>query len=350
MRKYIRLAVAALLTATTLETWAQDADTLSVRRDSVAREESLSEVSVVASSTRTEGDKTMVVITKEMRRGARNTAQMLGNIRGLTWNAMSNSVEYKGRGNIIVLVDSVEKNHGYVMDLHHLRFEKVEIIDQPKGKYEGYDALINLVTKKNYEGYEGNLHANTRLMPAGPNAGKFLYFVNDGSITYTRNKWNFVASASRMSDNRNLLQQWYERTFPVQGLTELQRLQSHSEAQVLDTFFVSNDHEGHIWWVNIDGSCPTRARLVRASSSEQDFDALHQRIRKSLDDVVYYQPWTDDGDDDKRIFIGWTDERQLRHAYIVYYFTSTRQLVIERADGEEPFSICIPHYRYDWFR
>ena len=132
--------------------------------------------------------------------------------------------------------------------------------------------------------------------------------------------------------------------------TELQRLQLHSGAQLLDTFFVSNDHEGHVWWVNIDGSCPTRARLVRASSSEQDFDALHQRIRKSLDDVVYYQPWTDDGDDDKRIFIGWTDERQLRHAYIVYYFTSTRQLIIERADGEEPFSICIPHYRHDWFR
>ena len=126
--------------------------------------------------------------------------------------------------------------------------------------------------------------------------------------------------------------------------------QLRSGAQLLDTFFVSNDHEGHVWWVNIDGSCPTRARLVRASSSEQDFDALHQRIRKSLDDVVYYQAWTDDGDDDKRIFIGWTDERQLRHAYIVYYFTSTRQLVIERADGEEPFSICIPHYRYDWFR
>ena len=111
MRKYIRLAVAALLTATTLETWAQDADTLSVRRDSVAREESLSEVSVVASSTRTEGDKTMVVITKEMRRGARNTAQMLGNIRGLTWNAMSNSVEYNGRGNIIVLVKLVSAKH-----------------------------------------------------------------------------------------------------------------------------------------------------------------------------------------------------------------------------------------------
>lgn len=132
--------------------------------------------------------------------------------------------------------------------------------------------------------------------------------------------------------------------------TEMRKRQSLAGAQVLDTVFVSNDHEGHIWWVNIDGSCPTRARLVRTSSSEQDFDALHQRIRESLDDVAYYQAWTDDGDDDKRIFIGWTDECQLRHAYIVYYFTATRQLVIERADGEEPFSICIPHYRYDWFR
>ncbi|MGM9706407.1 MAG: hypothetical protein ACI3YM_02175, partial [Prevotella sp.] len=136
MRKNIRLAVAALLTAASLETWAQDTDTVSVQRDSVAWKNSLCEVSVVGSSTRTEGDKTTVVITKEMRRGARNTAQMLGNIRRLTWNAMSNSVEYNGRGNIIVLVDSVEKNYGYVMDLHHLRFEKVEIIDQPKGKYE----------------------------------------------------------------------------------------------------------------------------------------------------------------------------------------------------------------------
>ena len=77
MRKYIRLAVVALLTAASLETWAQDADSLSVQRDSVAWEHSLSEVSVVGSSTRTEGDKTTVVITKEMRRvGCERLAQI----------------------------------------------------------------------------------------------------------------------------------------------------------------------------------------------------------------------------------------------------------------------------------
>lgn len=218
MRKRTKLLVAMLMTATSA--MAQTTDTLQVQTDSVVWNESLREVSVVASSVRTEGDRTTAFITKEMRRGARNTAQMLGNIRGLTWNAVDNSVEYNGKRNIIVLVDSLEKGYSYVMNLHHARFERVEIIDQPKGKYEGYDALINLVTKKNYEGYEGNLHASTRLMPAGPNSGKFVFLVNDGAITYTRNKWNFVADVTRMSDNKNVLQQWYERTYPVHGMTE----------------------------------------------------------------------------------------------------------------------------------
>ena len=135
MRKIIRFELVALLAAMSLTTRAQEMDTLKVQNDSVVWNESLKEVSVVASSIRTEDDRTMAFITKEMRRGARNTAQMLGNIRGLTWNAVDNSVEYNGKRNIIVLVDSLEKGYSYVMNLHHVKFEKVEIIDQPKGKY-----------------------------------------------------------------------------------------------------------------------------------------------------------------------------------------------------------------------
>ena len=103
MRKIIRFKLVALLTTMSLTTRAQEMDTLKVQSDSVVWNESLKEVSVVASSIRTEGDRTTAFITKEMRRGARNTAQMLGNIRGLTWNAVDNSVEYNGKRNIIVL-------------------------------------------------------------------------------------------------------------------------------------------------------------------------------------------------------------------------------------------------------
>ena len=36
--------------------------------------------------------------------------------------------------------------------LHHHRFARVEIIEHPTGKYQGYDVLVNLITVKNYEG------------------------------------------------------------------------------------------------------------------------------------------------------------------------------------------------------
>ena len=131
---------------------------------------------------------------------------------------------------------------------------------------------------------------------------------------------------------------------------EILNLKSQADAEVIDTLFLSGDHEGHIWWMGIDSRCPTRARLVRASSSEKYFASLHQRIRKSIDDIVSYQAWTDDDtDEDRRIFLSWTDGEERLHAYVVYYMIATRQLIIERADGEEPASICIPHYKQEWF-
>ncbi|MBR1492541.1 MAG: hypothetical protein IJ610_07330, partial [Bacteroidaceae bacterium] len=68
MRKIIRFKLVALLTTMSLTTRAQEMDTLKVQSDSVVWNESLKEVSVVASSIRTEGDRTTAFITKEMRR------------------------------------------------------------------------------------------------------------------------------------------------------------------------------------------------------------------------------------------------------------------------------------------
>jgi hypothetical protein len=131
---------------------------------------------------------------------------------------------------------------------------------------------------------------------------------------------------------------------------EISNLQSQAGAEVIDTLFLSNDHEGHIWWTGIDSRCPTRASLVRAPSSEKDFASLHQRIRKSIDNIVNYQAWTDDDtDEDRRIILLWTDGHGQLHAYIIYYMIATHHLIIERADGEEPGSICIPHYKQKWF-
>lgn len=130
---------------------------------------------------------------------------------------------------------------------------------------------------------------------------------------------------------------------------ELSRRQSLPDAQVIDTLFVSNDREGHIWWQNMNHRCPTRTHIVRTSSSEKDFDGLHQRIRQAIVPMVHYQAWTDKVGDDRCIILNWQDERGCYHAYIIYYIIATRQLIVERADGEAPNSICIPHYHQEWF-
>ncbi|MCH5176327.1 MAG: outer membrane beta-barrel protein [Prevotellaceae bacterium] len=203
-----------------LSAQAQEADSVAVKNDSAAWDMNLKEVNVTASAERTEGNKTVVTFTKEMRRGMRNTAQLLGNLRNFNYDAMSNSIEYNNKKNIIVLVDSLEKGNDYVYNLHHHRFAKVEIIDQPTGKYQGYDVLVNLVTVKNYKGYEGLLLANQRMMPAGVNSGKFIFLQQQGGFTYTRDKWNFLVHADNWMSNKAHYQKWYEKTYPMHGLTE----------------------------------------------------------------------------------------------------------------------------------
>lgn len=78
-------------------------------------------------------DRDVVYITRSMRKGARNTAQMLGNIPGIDCNRADNKLTYYGSSNILILVDSVEKSANYVKELHHLRYDKVDVIPHPMG-------------------------------------------------------------------------------------------------------------------------------------------------------------------------------------------------------------------------
>ena len=50
-----------------------------------------------------------------------------------------------------------------VFNLQHIRFDRMEIVHNPTGKYQGYDVLINFHTKENYEGYEGYVFHNNML-------------------------------------------------------------------------------------------------------------------------------------------------------------------------------------------
>lgn len=169
-------------------------DTQSHQKDSVVYSQTLDSVVVTGDNTTHYADRDVVRITRAMRKGARNTAQMLGNIPGIDCDYSNNELTYYGSKNILILVDSVEKSSAYIKELHHLRFDKVDVVPNPTGKYANYDVLINLHTKPDYEGYEGNAFEQVSVLPTDGN-GKDKHLTGNytsASFTYTKNKWNFV--------------------------------------------------------------------------------------------------------------------------------------------------------------
>lgn len=165
-----------------------------VKEDGKVKETILSEVFVIGDSIFHYPDKDVYRITKHMRKGSYNTAQMLDKVPGISYNYATKSLSYLGDKNIIILVDSVEKDADYIKNLRHIRFSKVEVIHNPRGKYESYDAIINLCRKTDYEGYENNLYGNVDFYPSDRN-GKGKSFGNTEwceSFTYTKNKWNAI--------------------------------------------------------------------------------------------------------------------------------------------------------------
>ncbi len=174
----------------------QHTDTLSSLTDSIqnSRQMFLDEILVKGDNITHYADRDVVTITREMRKGARNTAQLLGNIPGFYCDYMNNEIRCLGSTNIIILVDSLEKDASYIKELHHLRYNKIDIVYNPAGKYADYDVLVNLHTKPDYEGYESNLSQQISGVPTDGNGkGKNIERnYSSASFTHTKNKWNFV--------------------------------------------------------------------------------------------------------------------------------------------------------------
>ena len=95
--------------------------------------DTLKEVCIKGSSILQSGDRMKVAITKDLRRGTVSAIQMLGKLPNFTYNFVDRSLTYHNSSNIIVLVDSVEKDMNYLQNIQHIRFDKVEVIDKPQG-------------------------------------------------------------------------------------------------------------------------------------------------------------------------------------------------------------------------
>lgn len=118
----------------------------------------------------------------------------------------------------------------------------------------------------------------------------------------------------------------------------MQTMRRRRDAQALDTLFVSNDHEGHEWWIGLNGPCPTKAQIVRTRCSREEYQALSARLLAASN----VESGNDEHFSPNRTVLRWMDGKRRYHAFYLYYYIRQQLLVLERADGLEPNSICIP--------
>lgn len=154
----------------------------------ILKEGYIDEVVVKGQSEFTEGDRTRIAITKNLRRGTVSTIEMLGKIRNFYYDFRSRQLYYNNSTNIAVLVDSVPKDMSYLSNIQHMRFDRIEIIDHPQGLYQGYDVLVNIHTKENYEGYEGLVANNGGVNFNEANDKKLIWEYSDLSFSAVKQK------------------------------------------------------------------------------------------------------------------------------------------------------------------
>ena len=152
-------------------------------------------------------------------------------------------------------------------------------------------------------------------------------------------------------DTRGLIDHLRRKAKPVQQTNDIspelnQKLTTlmdtmryRRDAQAVDTLFVSNDHEGHEWWLGLNGPCPTKAQIVRTRCSREEYLSLSARLQ-ALSNV---ESGNDEHFSPNRTILRWMDGKGCYHAFYLYYFIHQKLLLLERVDGLDPHSICVPN-------
>lgn len=165
-------------------------DTIKAKADTIA----MKGVEVVARLIEHKGNTDIYQVTRDLIKNTHTAAELIGKVPGIYYDPVTTGLSYLGSSKIMLIIDGMEKDAAYIKMLNPDRFSKISIENQPVGRYEGYDAVINLITKSTYDGYDGVILAEGQFATADRNgAGHSLMNQRDDfQFTYTRDKWNIA--------------------------------------------------------------------------------------------------------------------------------------------------------------
>lgn len=191
---YCRRFLLFLLLYMSGNVFAQNTDSVSsAKPDSIWKDVQLQGITVKGKNLIRRRGKDIWIITDEMRRHTFNTYDIIGNIPYMYYNVAEQQLYYKNSKNILILIDGKEKDNDYIARMANMRFYKVEIAPRPHGRYGGYDAVINVITKDNWEGYEVDVFAISQAKPSTSQQPANFASRPQISYTYSRPGLNFAA-------------------------------------------------------------------------------------------------------------------------------------------------------------
>ena len=175
-----------------------------VPHDSIWRSAVLDSVVVKGSNIVHKLDKDIWTFTDEMRKGTYDTNDILGKIPGFSYDHFARQLTFLGDGNILLLIDGREKGNGFTGNLANMRFAKAEVSLSPAGRFQGYRAVVNLVTKEDWTGFDFNSSLNTVVAPSSQYGEKVSDVNPEVNYMHTGQRTDISLTSSYQHVNQGL--------------------------------------------------------------------------------------------------------------------------------------------------
>lgn len=132
-----------------------------------------------------------IIITDTLRKGINSSAMLLGRLKGIKNDWITETISVGTESNVLVLVNGREVPSNYAMGLKPERIKKVHIIRQPAGKYSGYTVVLDLELFEDYVGLDISPNFSGMLSLKNKHTNREIFSV-DG--TWSRDRLNFYGT------------------------------------------------------------------------------------------------------------------------------------------------------------
>lgn len=215
-------------------------DTIS--NDSIWKNVELGNVVVEGSNVIHKLGKDIWTFTEEMRKNTYDTNDILAKIPGFYLERITRSLSYMGDSNILLLIDGREKGNSFIGDLANMRFQKVEVEQNPTGRYHGYAAVLNLITKEDWIGFDFKGSIDTQMTPSNKYGETVSKVKPEVNYTHTNPVIDYSFSSSYEHSNEGQKEYWEQ--------TEGSVMRDHSIDNDHTTSWKYNNH--YSIWGDID--------------------------------------------------------------------------------------------------